>query len=1094
MIRNQPLLLKSLLLLAGMILSPALVADQNDDGTRMLRYPDIHGDQVVFSYAGDLWLAPVDNSEPARRLTSHPGLELFPKFSPDGRQVAFTGQYAGDEQVYVIDLDGGAPQQLTYYPSPGPLPARWGSENQVYGWSPDGQHVLFRSPRHSALDRRLYQVAVTGGLPEPLPMPRAGSGDYSPDGKSVLYSPLFRDFRTWKRYEGGWAQNLYVYDLENNTERQITDNVRTERDPVWLASGMYFVSDRDGTLNLYGLEEDGSWRALTREDTWDIKWASGDGESRITYEVAGQIGLYDATTDTNRRLTIHVPDDEVRRMARRIDVKAQMEDFDVSPGGERIVVTARGDVFSVPVEHGVTRNLTQRGDAHDREAAWSPDGKQIAFISDRSGEEQVYVIDQAGGEARQLTDVAPARLYRPGWSPDSTAIAFYDETGQVRLVDMNGKVTPVYSSEMGTVGNYKWSADSQWLTFSVPTATGNHAIRLWSRENGRLIEATDGQYNAFVPAFSADGKHLYFLSNREFAPQIGQFEWNYAANRATGIFALALNSKSGNPFAPRNDEVGKGDDETDEDEEEEGEDNNGDKDQPPPRVTVEADGLADRLIRVPVDADNISVVVPLEDRLLFTTSGAFFYGRDSERTTSLHAFDFEKREVKDLVKDLQDLAVSADGKFLVVQEAEALKRIRIEDTEEQAISLDNLVVFRAPAVEWEVMFDETWRRFRDYFYVRNMHGYDWQGLRDRYRPLLADVSTREDLNTLIGEMIAELNVGHAYIAGGDLQAPRRSAVALLGAQFEADAKSGRYRIGHVYAGDNAEPKYRSPLTEVGVEVKPGDYILAIDGRELTTAQNPYALLTDRGNQPVELTVNTRPATEGSRSVLVNPVESETALAYLEWVQGNYDYVAEKTDGTVGYLHVPDMGANGIYEFIKWFYPQLRKQGLVVDVRANGGGNVSEMLIRRLMQRPLGYGYQAHSSWPETYPRTAFNGPMVALISETSASDGDIFPHFFRQAGLGPLIGKRSWGGVVGITNRGPLLDGGTVFVPEFGMGSVQGEWIIEGVGVAPDIEVSNDPTSRQDAQLDRGIAEVLQRIEAQQPRFTPKPPDPVKTE
>lgn len=1057
------------------------------EGTRMLRYPDIHGDRIVFSYAGDLWLAPLDNSEPARRLTSHPGLELFARFSPDGSRIAFTGQYRGDDQVYVIDAEGGAPQQLTYYPSPGPLPARWGTENQVYGWTPDGERVVFRSQRHSAIDRRLFTVPVAGGLPESMPMPRAGSGDYSPDGSAIFYSPLYRDFRTWKRYQGGWAQNLYVYDLENDSARQVTSDIRTERDPVWLNAGMFFVSDRSGTLNLYQLDEDGSWQAVTEEDTWDIKWASGDGDSRIVYEVEGLIGLYDANDGTSRRLTIRVPDDEVRRIARRINVKEQLEDFDVSPDGSRAVVTARGDVFSVPVEHGVTRNLTQRGDAHDREAAWSPDGKWIAFISDRSGEEQLYVVDQLGGEARQLGNVDAVRLYHPLWAPDSSAIALYDHTGIIHVIDLDGDMSVAYASQLGVETDYQWSPDSKWLTFSVQTQSGNRAIRLWSRDRGSLIEATAGFFNEYGPHFSADGKHLFFLSEREFSPQIGQFEWNYVGNRATGIFALALNEDSGNPFGPRNDEVGEGK----RDKEEDGEDR---KESVPP-VRIDADGLAGRVIRVPVDANRIQGLMPLKDRLLYVTTGAFYYGRESDSKPTLHALDFEKRESSEIASDVQTVAVSDDGNFVVVRSNNALQRIKIaEPKEPKSISLDNLYVTRTPAVEWGVIFDETWRRFRDYFYVSNMHGYDWEALRDRYRPLVEDVSTREDLNTLIGEMIAELNVGHAYIQDGDLQASPRSSVALLGARFEADQRSGRYRIAHVYEGASAEPKYRSPISEVGVNINSGDYILAIDGHPLTTGQNPYALLTDRGSQPVELTVSDSPDEKHARRVLLDPISSEASLAYLEWVTGNHRYVTAKTDGRVGYLHVPDMGSDGIYEFIKWFYPQMRKEGLVVDVRGNGGGNVSQMLIRRLMQRPLGFGYQAHSEWAWPYPSTSFNGSMAALINENSASDGDIFPYYFREAGLGPLIGKRSWGGVVGISSRGPLLDGGLVFVPEFGAAGMESNWVIEGEGVAPDIEVANDPASDQDAQLDRGIAEVLRRIEANPTSFPPPPLAPVKTQ
>jgi tricorn protease len=1076
------------------ILSPVLVlfglaaahAVQAQEGTRMLRYPDLHGEQVVFSYAGDLWLAPIDASAPARRLTSHPGLELYPRFSPDGSRIAFTGQYRGDEQVYVIDATGGQPEQLTFYPTAGPLPARWGTDHQVYGWTPDGKHVLFRSMRQDFNDPRLYQVSISGGLPQVLPMPRAGSGDFSPDGRKIVYSPLFRDFRTWKRYEGGWAQNLYIYDLDGDRATQLTSHVRTERDPMWLDTGLYFVSDRTGTLNLYRALDDGKHLQLTSHSTWDIKWASSDGESRIVYEVQGVIGLYDTQGGTERLLSIEVPDDGVRRTARRMKVEGHIEGYAVSPGAERVAVVGRGDVFSVPVEHGVTRNLTRRGDAHDREAAWSPDGTHIAFISDRSGEEQLYVVDQQGGEARKLSAFEAVRLYAPAWAPDSESIAVHDHLGRVHLVDLEGRHRVAFESPYGTIDDYTWSPDSRFIAYSRRTPDGMNGIYVWSRGDGKSRGVTEPLFNAYAPAFSPDGEHLYFLSDRQFAPQIGSFEWNYVADRETGIFALALTTDAGNPFGPRNDEVAVEEDDADNPADETADDK-------AVEVEIDFDGIAGRVIRVPVEADNLAGAMPLADKVLYVTTGPFYYGRESDVKVSLHALDIESRESTELATEISNVVPSADGGHVVVQKADGIYRIDLSSPDKPAkINTANLIVYRAPATEWAVVFDEVWRRFRDYFYVPNMHGYDWPALRERYRPLLADVSTREDLNTLIGEMIAELNVGHAYVAGGDLQAGERSTVSLLGARFEADARSGRYRIGHVYAGHNAEEKYRSPLTEVGVGVGVGDYVLAIDGRELTTAHNPYEWLTDRGQQPVELTVSDKARGGEPRQVLVDPIANESALVYLEWVEGNRRYVAEKTGGEVGYLHIPDMGPSGIYEFVKWFYPQRRKRGLIVDVRGNGGGNVSQMILRRLMQKPLAFGFQARNQWVDTYPQTAFNGPMAALISENSASDGDIFPYFFRELGLGPLIGKRSWGGVVGITSRGPLIDGGNVFVPEFADMQPGKGWVIEGEGVTPDIEVANDPTGKGDAQLDKGIEEVQRRIELQQPEFPSKPPAPVK--
>lgn len=1071
--------------LTGMTLWQQALAQ---DDTRMLRYPDIHGNQVAFSYAGDIWIADINGQTPARRVTSHPGLELYPKFSPDGSTIAFTGQYRGDEQVYVISTSGGEPKQLSFYPTPGPLPARWGTGHQVYGWSADGSSVFFRTSRDHFDFRRLYQVSVEGGLPTALPMPQAGSGDVSPAGDQMVYSPLFRDFRTWKRYQGGWAQNLYVYHLAQNTARRITDHVRTERDPVWLKTGIHYVSDQDGKLNLYHYDLNTQQSTqLTKHQDWDIKWASGDGDHRLVYEYAGRIALFDTQTQTETVLNLQVPDDQVRRTARRIEVGEQIEDFDVSPDGKRAVITARGDVFSVPVEHGVTRNLTQTT-AHDRVAVWSPDGQYIAFISDRSGEEGIYVVDQKGGEARALTSESYGRLDDLEWSPDSQMVLFRDSKNYLRVVDMAGNTKTVTHNQYGPSNDYTWSPDSQWIAFSRQEDNDQlSAIYLWSRESGDTHLATDPFFIAYGPEFSPDGQYLYYISDREFAPQIGSFEWNYAVNNESQIYGLALASDAANPFAPRNDEA-----EIKSDEKKSEKENGDDKTQV--KVRVDLDGLTQRAFKVPLKADNYVWLDVTDKYILYVTDGPFYYGRDSDRTADLYAYNIEKRKEEKLVEKVDGLSLAAGGEYVVVQVGQKYQRITVANKDESKdINTKNMVVYRAPSEEWLVAFDEVWRRFRDYFYVDNMHGYDWEALRDQYRPLVAHVSTREDLNYLMGEMIAELNVGHAYVSGGDLQDGDRSSVALLGARFSLDQRSNRYRIEHIFQGHNEESKYRSPLTEVGINISEGDYLLAIDGHDLMADVNPYALLTDRGKQPVELLVNDKASTKGARTVLVDPIGSEGDLVYLEWVKKNYDYVQSQTDGKVGYLHIPDMGASGIYEFIKWYYPQVRRQGLIVDVRANGGGNVSSMILQRLMKRPLGYGYRANSKESGTYPPTAFNGHMVALINETSASDGDIFPYFFREAGLGPLIGKRSWGGVVGITGHGPLIDGGQVFVPEFGLGQPGKGWIVEGEGVAADIEVENDPTGKGDAQLDRGIEEVLKQIKANPTSFYPKPPAPVKT-
>ncbi len=1082
--------------LAALLLT-TLAAQAVADETRLLRFPDLHDDRVVFSYGGDLWMAP-DSGGTAWRLTSHPGKELFPKFSPDGAQIAFTGQYGGDEQVFVIPAAGGEPQQLTWYPATGPLPARWGYDNQAYGWTPDGERVLFRSQREAwgSSTATLFTVAADGGLPEALPMPVSGAGTFTEDGSQVFYSPLFRDFRTWKRYQGGWAQSLWLFDLEANDARQITDHPRTDRDPMWIDGMGYFVSDRDGKLNLYSVDPDSlAVEQLTFHEDWDVRWASAGNDGRIVYELNGGLRIFDTRNGSDEAIAIRVPDDGLNRRVRTVQVDGQINGARLSPTGQRVLFEARGNLFNAPVGDGITRALTNRSTAHDREAAWSPDGRQLAFVSDISGEEQLYLVAADGNAPpRALTSGHQTRFYRPVFSPGGDHIAFSDKDGRILVMasDGNGELREAGRDPGWRNRDYAWSPAGDYLAFSQVQESGLRALYLYSLEEDRTRQISEGLFSEFMPRFSSDGEHLFFLGDREFAPQISGREWNFATNRMTGIFAVALTRQAANPFAPEDaEEPGLHPADEDDNNDDNGSENNGES------TAIEFDGLMQRVIRVPVDNANIGGLAVVDGGLLFVESDAFYYGRGPERTPRVRLFQFDGAEVVDFPSGIQWRDVSADGKRLLARQGGQWQVFDIarEGRDPTTVSTAGLQATVDPVAEWATAFDEVWRRFRDHFYVENMHGYDWEALREAYRPWLEHVAHRSDLNYLMGEMIAELNVSHAYVSGGDEGLPDRPNVALLGARFEVD--QGRYRIARILEGENDQARYRSPLTEVGVDVAVGDYLLAINGRDLTAADNVYRRLHLPAGEAVELTVSASPDGDNARTVRVRPVGDETALHYLDWVLDNRRRVLEASDGRVGYLHIPDMGANGIREFVKWFYGQRHLDGLVIDVRSNGGGNVSQMLIERLARRPLALGYSRTMPYTSTYPNQAFNGHLAALLDENSASDGDIFPWQFRNAGLGPLIGKTSWGGVVGITSHGPLIDGGSVNVPEFGFADTDGNYVIEGEGVVPDIEVDNDPASvlaGRDSQLERAIEEVLARIEANPPRLPERPEEPIKTD
>ena len=1072
---------------------------------KLLRFPDIHGDKVVFTYGGDLWLAP-DSGGTAWRLTAHPGQELFAKFSPDGQWIAFTGQYDGDEQVYIVPTAGGTPRQLTFYPAQGPLPQRWGYDNQVYDWSPDGSAVLFRSGRygHGLTNAHLFLQPVAGGLAEPLPMPESGGGALSPDGTKVVYSPLGRDFRAWKRYQGGWAQELYIFDLATHDLDQVTDHPRADRDPMWIGDKIYFTSDRDGRNNLFAYDTRTQViEQLTEEDLWDIRWPGDDGESRIVYELDGELHIYNIATGTSAPLAVNVPDDGLWKRPSRIGVESLIEGYSLSPKGERALFVARGDVFTVPIEKGPTRNLTRSSNAHDKWASWSPDGSKIAYISDITGEEEIFLVDQAGtGEPEQLTDNGAAMRYALRWSPDGERIAFSDKHGKLYVVDVSTKgITEVADDPEVLIFDHAWSPNGGHLAFSMGVVNDWNvggtfsSIHIWSVADGQTRKITTDMFNDFEPVWDPSGDYLYYMSDRAYAPQISAIEWNFATDRETFIYALALRNDVEHPFAPESDEVT-----FDEDKDEEGEDDDeADADESKSAISIDFESLGNRVARIPVEADNYTGLNTVEGNLVYVRAGAGYYGRSSDVKSSLNLFSFEKREASTLAEDISGYALSHDGKKVLVGHNGSYKLYDVDPggkDSAKAVSISGLKVDRIPEEEWAQIFNEVWRRYRDFFYVDNMHGYDWEGLRAQYEPWLAHVAHRSDLNYLISEMISELGVGHAYIAGGDFEIPERPGGALPGAEFELDRASNRYRIAKILPGHNEEDGYRSPLTEIGIDIQDGDYVLAIDGHELLGETSPYELLQHKADRAVELTVNSTPSMSGARTISYKPITQERSLRYLAMQLDNHRRVDELSGGRLGYMHLPDMGASGIQEFIKWYYPQLRKEGMVIDARGNGGGNVSEMVVERLMRQPIGTRFSRNSTSPGTYPGRANMGHLICLLDEDSASDGDMFPHFFREAGLGLLVGKRSWGGVVGITNRGNLIDGGGVNVPEFGLNDTEGNWILEGVGVVPDIEVHNDAKSLlegRDPQLERAVEELLAAMDAD-PRSLPERPEPpVKT-
>ncbi|MDG5766195.1 S41 family peptidase [Balneolales bacterium ANBcel1] len=1062
---------------------------QPADETRLLRFPDIHDNRIVFSYAGNLYTVPIHGGT-ARRLTGHNGYEIFPRYSPDGKYIAFTGQYDGNTEVYRIPSAGGEPERMTFTPTLGrdDVADRMGPNNLVMGWTPDGEQVLFRSRMRefNSFKGHLFLTDPDRDQPVQLPLPRGGFASFSPDGSKLAYNRVFREFRTWKRYRGGMADDIWIYDFETKETIRVTDSNSQDIIPMWHENRIFFISDRDenGRMNLYvhDLDSDET-RKLTDFTEFDIKFPS-IGTRHIVFENGGYLYRFHLANEELTRVPVKIRDDRLTGRDGLVDAGEFIHTWDVSPDGNRALFGARGDVFSVPARSGITRNLTRSSGVHDRNPVWSPDGASIAFISDRSGEDEIYVMPQDGsGEPRQITTGADTYKYRISWSPDSKKILWADKKLRLNMVDVeSGEVTLVRQAEAWEMSQYIWSPDSRWIAYTLPEVETMNRVWLYSVERDEHFKVTDGWYSSGNAVFSPDGKYLFFVSNRDFNPIYSQTEWNHAYTDMQRIYFVTLQSDTPSPFKPGNDEVSLND-------EDEGE--NEDAFDPAESIPVDTEGLSNRIVALPVQASNYGNLQAVGNRLYYQRNGM------TDRQTVLLYYDLEEKEEQEL-GPAASYRISANGQKMMISRAGEYAIVDLPSREVQMdpkLNLSDMKIRLDRTAEWVQIFDESWRQMRDFLYAPNMHGVDWEAVRESYRPLVDHVAHRNDLTYIIGEMIGELNVGHAYVGDGDRPQPERVPMGRLGAELSRDSDTGFYRIDRILKGENWVDSRRSPLLEVGLAVREGNYIVRVDGASTADMVNIYKSLIDKAEKPVLLAINDKPSLDGAREVVVRPIADESGLYYYNWVQENIRKVSEATDGSVGYIHIPDMGPGGLNEFVKHFYPQLRKEALIIDVRGNGGGNVSPMIIERL-RRELAMVDKPRNAVPSPDPSAMMLGPMVTLIDEFSASDGDLFPYRFRKHGLGKLIGKRTWGGVVGIRQTLPFVDGGYLNRPEFASYDTEGtEWIIEGHGVEPDIYVDNDPAKEYagiDEQLNAAIDHLLERMEEVETGLPEPPPYPEK--
>ncbi len=1067
---------------------------------RLLRFPATNGEQIVFTYAGYLYTVPKDGGI-ARRLTSHEGYEMYARFSPDGRQIAFTGQYDGNTEVYLMPAEGGVPRRLTYTATlrRDDVADRMGPNNIVMTWTHQSNEIVFRSRMHSfnSFIGSLYAVTPAGDLPRQIPVPRGGFCSFSPDDSKMAYNRIFREFRTWKRYRGGMADDVWILDFGTGTLKNITDNPAQDIIPMWAGDRIYYISDRTGRMNLYSYDLNTQTTQQHTEFTdFDIKFPSL-GPDAIVFEYAGHIYRFDLALQTHAKVPLRILEDFNIGRGGIVEVSKNVTNFEISPDGKRALFGARGEVFTVPAEEGVTRNLTQTSGVHERNAKWSPNGRLIAYISDATGENEIYIASQTGkGQSIQITNGADTYYYQMYWSPDSKKLLWADKKLRLRYVDIATKqITEVDQATAWEFSQYTWSPDSRWIAYAKPEyESDNQVIYLYSLDQKKSFPATSPWYDANNPVFSSDGKYLVFTSSRDFNPIYSWTEWNHAYRDMERVYLLTLSKETPSPFKPKNDEV-----EIREEKPETktaGKNKKKDEDQKEAAtkavtVKVDSEGLQDRVIGLPIAAGNYYNLACIGDNV--------YYNRNSSKDEKplLLMYDLEKEKETELGQ-VNGYEISADHKKMLIGQNGKYAIIELPKgpiKAEKYLDLSNMEMRLDRRAEWRQIFHETWRQMRDFFYAPNMHGVDWLAVREKYAPLVDHVNHRNDLTYIIGEMIGELNVGHAYVGGGDRPQPARIKTGLLGAQLERDPASRYYRIKKILKGQNWNQSVRSPLSEIGVNVQEGEYIIAVNGVSTNEMTNIYESLLNTAGKQVILSVNSRPDATGAREVIVMPIDDESDLYYYNWVAQNIEKVNRATDGKVGYLHIPDMGVNGLNEFVKHYYPQIRKKGLIIDVRGNGGGNVSPMIIDRL-RREIAMIDKPRNVQPRPDPDATFLGPMVCLLNEFSASDGDLFPYRFRQAGLGKLIGKRSWGGVVGIRGTLPLVDGGFLNRPEFASYSLDGkEWIIEGYGVEPDIYVDNDPAREfagEDQQLDRAIQEILAEMARKDASLPPPPPYPVK--
>ena len=1117
---------------AILLAAPALLADTTPTGG-MMRFADVSATHVVFSYANDLWLAPRAGGT-AVPLASPPGLETFPRFSPDGKSIAFMGNYEGNSDLYVVPTAGGPAARVTHHP-----------ETEVLcDWSPDGKSLLYFGNGFAPMPRQslLMLAPVGGGLPTPMPVPYGANGSISPDGAWLAYTPHSTDNRTWKRYRGGMATDVWLFNLKDNRSQRMTDWEGTDSQPMWHGSTVYYMCDAgpEHRLNIWAFDTTNQQRKqITNFKDYDIKWPAmgpgADGKGEIVLQNGSALHLIALDSGAATRLDISIPGDRPKVRPQRINAGEQMGARDISNTGKRVVVEARGDIWTLPAKHGPTRNLTHTVDVAERDPAWSSDGQWISYSSDKTGEYEMYVTQSDGqGETKQLTKNSKTFYWNRGWSPDSKHIVFGDKHGNLHLHTIATGETKLIDTDLsGSVNSVAWSADSRWMAYDREVESENNAIFVYDVEKGAKHQLTSGMFQDTAPTFDRKGDFLYFITQRRWeGPQYESMGTTFVYRNTAILAAAPLRKDVKLPLAAKSDDEKWGD-AAKEDEKKDGEKKDGDKKddekkdedkksgdgkkedadkkadeksdakgetKPPKPVNIDIDGFEQRAVPMPIGGGRIfGVGVNDAGHVIYLKPMDEDAGDDDDDDgpprggNAIFVLDpeDEKKKEKKVIDGVGGFSISADGKKLLVNQGQKMGIIdaKAEQKLEDVIDRGEMYVMVDPRVEWKQMFRDAWRIMRDWFYEPAMHHVDWNAAYDHYAKMIDDCYSRDDVTFVIQEIISELNVGHAYYRTPPSENVPGVGVGLLGCDYSFE--NGAYRIKRIYQGAAWDTDARNPLLAAGVDGKVGDYLLAINGTTLSAEMTPHRAAIGLAGRTATLTLSDKPAKDATaRTALAKMLDSEVNLRFRDWIEAKRAYVAEKTNGQVGYIYVPNTGVDGQNELFRQFYGQKRRAALIIDERWNGGGQIPTRFIE-LLNRPVTNYWRVRDGHDWTWPPDSHQGPKCMLINGLAGSGGDMFPWLFRHNNLGKLIGTRTWGGLVGISGNPPLIDGTALNVPTFGFYEVDGTWGVEGHGVAPDIEVIDDPAKMVnggDPQLDTAI-ELMKTEMRDRGYKPPKRPD-----